>query len=246
MAVGEEAGAANGSAAGTWAADPYGRNQMRYYDGREWTDTVSNGGVVSLDPATPRMPIPSTSDAQRRRKTPRWRPVGSIPSLVLLLVVAVVIGAFATGQVPTFLKFGPDGVVEMHFESAAGDVAQSDIKDAAGDLERAAVENEAAAREGAPAAEPQDADVSGEWIGDNGLTYAFQQFGANVTWQEISPYGVTAVGEGSVDGNVVAGRFTAVNNTYGLFRLMLTGDELAGTINNDVYGSFDVTLRRVD
>ena len=37
---------------GQWAPDPYGRAQLRYYDGHHWTAHVSTNGVVSSDPPT--------------------------------------------------------------------------------------------------------------------------------------------------------------------------------------------------
>ena len=37
---------------GSWQPDPFGRHQYRYWNGSEWTDQVSNDGVVSSDPAT--------------------------------------------------------------------------------------------------------------------------------------------------------------------------------------------------
>lgn len=39
-----------GSNAG-WLADPFGRHQLRYWDGHTWTDNVMNAGVPSSDPA---------------------------------------------------------------------------------------------------------------------------------------------------------------------------------------------------
>jgi len=33
-----------------WAADPYGRFQVRYWNGKRWTDHVSTDGVTALDP----------------------------------------------------------------------------------------------------------------------------------------------------------------------------------------------------
>jgi hypothetical protein len=38
--------------AGEWGTDPFGRHEYRYWDGREWTDHVSDGGRTSLDPAS--------------------------------------------------------------------------------------------------------------------------------------------------------------------------------------------------
>ncbi len=38
------------SAPPAWLADPTGRHQMRYWDGQQWTDHVSNAGVQASDP----------------------------------------------------------------------------------------------------------------------------------------------------------------------------------------------------
>jgi hypothetical protein len=34
----------------SWAPDPAGRNELRYWDGTAWTADVSTGGVQSVDP----------------------------------------------------------------------------------------------------------------------------------------------------------------------------------------------------
>lgn len=36
--------------AGTWAACPFGRHELRYFDGQEWTEHVSDAGRQSVDP----------------------------------------------------------------------------------------------------------------------------------------------------------------------------------------------------
>ncbi|MSZ76323.1 MAG: DUF2510 domain-containing protein [Actinobacteria bacterium] len=33
----------------TWAPDPYGRHELRYWDGMQWTEHVSNRGVSGTD-----------------------------------------------------------------------------------------------------------------------------------------------------------------------------------------------------
>ena len=38
----------------SWHADPMGRHQLRYWDGKMWTDHVSDNGVQSTDPLQPR------------------------------------------------------------------------------------------------------------------------------------------------------------------------------------------------
>jgi hypothetical protein len=35
-----------------WAADPYGRYEYRFWNGRAWTSSVSTAGVQSTDPPT--------------------------------------------------------------------------------------------------------------------------------------------------------------------------------------------------
>ena len=43
--------------AGQWAADPFGRHQLRYHDGLRWTESVSNNGVTGFDPAEQRAAV---------------------------------------------------------------------------------------------------------------------------------------------------------------------------------------------
>ncbi len=43
-------------------------------------------------------------------------------------------------------------------------------------------------------------DLTGQWAGSNGLIYVFQQFGDQFVVQELSPFGVTTVGIGALDG----------------------------------------------
>jgi hypothetical protein len=42
--------AGQSSPAGQWAADPFGRHQLRYYDGAAWTQHVLDDGRPSTDP----------------------------------------------------------------------------------------------------------------------------------------------------------------------------------------------------
>jgi pSer/pThr/pTyr-binding forkhead associated (FHA) protein len=48
-------------ATGRWAADPYGRHELRYWDGQSWTMHVSDRGATSVDPPqwTASSPTPS-------------------------------------------------------------------------------------------------------------------------------------------------------------------------------------------
>lgn len=38
---------------GQWAADPWGRHEVRYHNGAVWTEHVANGGRPGIDPMAP-------------------------------------------------------------------------------------------------------------------------------------------------------------------------------------------------
>ncbi len=44
--------------AAAWYADPFGRHEVRYWDGAAWTDFVSDAGQPSVDPLCPAASIP--------------------------------------------------------------------------------------------------------------------------------------------------------------------------------------------
>ena len=46
----EETTDADNAPAAAWHPDPHGRHQMRWWDGSQWTDQVSDDGTVSTDP----------------------------------------------------------------------------------------------------------------------------------------------------------------------------------------------------
>jgi hypothetical protein len=41
----------SGSPQSGWYPDPYARHELRYFDGMQWSENVSNGGVPGIDPA---------------------------------------------------------------------------------------------------------------------------------------------------------------------------------------------------
>ncbi|HAM22773.1 MAG TPA: hypothetical protein DCQ04_10965 [Actinobacteria bacterium] len=56
------------SAPPAWLADPTGRHQMRYWDGQQWTDYVSDAGAQSTDPVG----SPGTSPAAQKSTGGSW------------------------------------------------------------------------------------------------------------------------------------------------------------------------------
>lgn len=107
-----------------WYADPTGRHQSRYWDNDHWTDRVSDGGVMSVEPgmavpAMPAMPMPMPAmpmpamPAQpppfvpvpeggfRAVAIPPWRAAALRLALVALAIAFFfeVVASFALGRV---------------------------------------------------------------------------------------------------------------------------------------------------
>ena len=64
----------------SWAPDPTGRHQYRWFDGEEWTDQVADDGVQAVDPV-------SADEAKLPRDRPPsapppFPPPGSVPEPV--------------------------------------------------------------------------------------------------------------------------------------------------------------------
>jgi len=59
-----------------WAPDPLGRHHYRYWDGGQWTEHVSDDGVVSVDPPVA-SPTPAT-DPPSTPTTPAEQPAEGV------------------------------------------------------------------------------------------------------------------------------------------------------------------------
>jgi hypothetical protein len=57
---------------GQWHPDPTGRNQYRFWDGGQWTDHVSNQGIVGTDPLN-LVPLPQSQPLISTQPTPGLR-----------------------------------------------------------------------------------------------------------------------------------------------------------------------------
>src|SRR6185312_15035065 len=51
---------------GGWYADPFGRHELRYYDGSQWTEHVSSHGRQSTDPPVGQGHIPTVQRAPEK------------------------------------------------------------------------------------------------------------------------------------------------------------------------------------
>ena len=67
-----------------WNRDPYGRHEVRYYDGTSWTEHVSDQGIQGIDPpvGTPLPPPSSFAPAPSYAPAPTFPPPGmsSLPA----------------------------------------------------------------------------------------------------------------------------------------------------------------------
>src|SRR5439155_6324786 len=76
-----------------WQSDPTGRHEYRYWDGRVWTDDVSDAGVAGTDP----MPLEASTATEsptstaftpppRRGSSKRVPVIAGVAAVVVLLV----------------------------------------------------------------------------------------------------------------------------------------------------------------
>ncbi len=94
----------DGGAAPSWQADPFGRHEQRWWDGRAWTEKVRSSGTTGIDPpGVVARPEHARADVPAQPITDATLPVRyearSLPRVLLLavllllaIVVLVVIG----------------------------------------------------------------------------------------------------------------------------------------------------------
>ena len=70
--------------AAAWHPDPTGRHELRYWDGTQWSEHVSDGGVQSVSPLTPPEEPTAQSSADSSADSaptgPRSRPAWTAPT----------------------------------------------------------------------------------------------------------------------------------------------------------------------
>lgn len=235
--MGRTVGKAPSQPAG-WYPDPLtaGRHQLRCWTGTAWGDVRPAGPPRDAPPPVPPPPVPAA--AGRSRKRP-----GCLTTFVTLvgLVVAIVVVAVALSrQDVESVKIAGS---EIHFKASAPQIKenQPEIK------QKVAENTEQARRSGASAPTPE-VDLTGMWVaGDPSFTYRFDQYGDQVVFQEISPYGVTATGQGVLSGRQLTLSFTAIDRSTGSVRLTVgSSGWMSGQVVNDTHGTTaGIGLRRI-
>jgi hypothetical protein len=215
-------GTAERRAAPGWYPDPLGPpGQLRWWDGNAWSASVRS-------PSAPRAGTAATTPAARRkRRTVGWAALGAFALAVSGVVIAVRRGQDVCAVGASGIEFCErDDNTRQEVEQA-----QPAFEEQARELESQAAEAET----GATA--PGTVDVSGTWIGDNGFTYAIEQFDDQAVIIETAFDGmITAVGSGIVGGPRFNFDFQAVDGSFGTGSLTLDGDTLSGTFDNGVTG----------
>jgi hypothetical protein len=144
-------------------------------------------------------------------------------------------GAFEIGLDTFRVEFEHGAAGEGDGDAVEG--AQAELEERMGELEEQT--------ENTPAG-PTDVSIAGVWQGENGFTYVFQQYGRDLVWhEEAPPYGITAVGNGYVQGAYVYVEFQAYNGNTGFGEFTLDGQTLSGTFTNAAVAGIPVTMRRV-
>lgn len=158
---------------------------------------------------------------------------------LLLATVAVIVYAMSRGQDVREVKLS-EGGLELSF-AASGSVSTREIEEKQTKLEEQVRALERRAERTAATKEPQPgatADLNGDWLGANGLTYRIQQSGTHAVITEITPYGITAVGEGTVDRETATFGYQAVDGSQGRADLRLVNQSiLEGTFRNLTFGT---------
>ena len=102
----------DGTMAAGWHPDPFGRHQLRYWDGKTWTAHVSNNGVAASDsplpspqqnvvaPAVvaPAVVAPSTAPDAPRKSKGKWILIGGLAVVVIIVIAAVAGGSGGTSS----------------------------------------------------------------------------------------------------------------------------------------------------
>ena len=223
-------GAAQQRGAAGWYPDPLGPpSQLRWWDGTNWSPSVRTPAEAVLTSKPPEPP-------RRNRRVIGWAAIGAFALGVSGVVIAVQRGQDVCEVSASGIKFCEnDGDARREVAQA-----QPSIEERASQFE-----NEAQAQ-GTGAIAADVVDITGAWLGDNGLTYVIQQFGNQATFSEIGFGGMTtATGSGLVDDSAYTFDFASFDGSGGTGRLRLDGDTMSGSFSNLFTGiTTPLALRR--
>lgn len=230
-----------------WYPDPVAGDPtlLRYWDGAAWTTHTARVGAATPTPGTTPTPTtPATNERARRRwlVPVKWGALGAFALAAIVVGVALASGQQVKEVDPSSGKitfYSSDRTVDA-------DVARAEIEGSQDEIDERLDELESDVRSAAPADPAVDvADFGGTWTGSNGLTYQIDQYGDLAVIQELSPFGVSAYGEGTIVGGSALFTFTAYDGTIGEAALsMVDADTITGEFVNYTWGSSFATMTR--
>lgn len=208
-----------------WYPDPMGQaGTQRYWDGTRWTTHVHPPADQRASPAT-EPPVPAPRRRTSRVATGvRWGALGAFVLVVVVVAVALTSGQQVKTVDPT------SGKIEFYARSEAAPAEVADEIEGQQDAVEDEVDElrDVVREEGDPDA--RVADFGGTWRGANGLTYQITQFGDAAVIEELSPFGVSAYGEGTIVDDRAVFRYTAFDGSVGEADLTLVSpDRISGT-----------------
>lgn len=207
-----------------WYPDPSteGR-QQRYWDGSDWTDRVQSYAAPSSGSGAPKQ----RAGSGKRIALP----------LMILIAAGVVVYAMIRNQDVEEIGVGESGL-SVKFSSSRS-ISSSEIEAKQGQLEERLIslEEQAQTEAAAEPTAPETVDLNGDWTGNNGYIYRIQQYGTQAVISELSPYGITAVGQGVIQGKFATFSYQAADGSIGQAELQMTNSAtLEGTFTNLTYG----------
>ena len=173
--------------------------------------------------------------------------------LVVPLTIYTVYSGFIVGemQLPGGFKFvfreKPKGIAGKKLDN----LSQAELEKRQEQLEKRFKELEQKQgnfNQGNISPQTQSINITGTWYSPNGLSYRIEQRGNLVALQEVNPfYGVTAVGQGQIQGQSVLINYQTAAYTQGVANLTISpeGRSLNGFFRDNYSGyTIPMTLSR--
>lgn len=182
------------------------------------------------------------SKDQTNENIARWKITAGVA--IALLIVGILYYSLESGLMVS--KVSVPGMVEFEFAERKGlgsmtkpeqasepalRTNQAQLEQKLAELEQRLAEHDTgsgAPLDGGTIDLPPPASVPalyGQWASPQGLSYVIQQQGTYLTIQELNPWlGVTAVGEGTISGNLVNISYSTAAGTIGQARLQISPD----------------------
>jgi hypothetical protein len=165
----------------------------------------------------------------------------TFPALIALVAIGVIVYAMARNQDVKGVKIGDDGV-EVAFASSSS-LSSTEIVGKQRELEASVRSLEDRARKEGARPRPRtgsgvSGNLTGDWAGSNGLAYRIEQYGTRAVITEMTPWGISAVGEGEVGRDVARFAYQAADGTSGEAQFQVVGkSNLEGSFMNFSYGT---------